>query len=127
MAKPRPSFVLGGLAIALAAIAWLKLTTPPPTAAERLAAAKGSGTFEQLDLAAAVCKNAAMNVLKSPSTARFLDDSTYKEDLGKGRSEIQLHVDAQNSFGAMMRTTIDCKTANVKGQTRVTAINSWQR
>jgi hypothetical protein len=127
MNKPRPFFVLGGLVIGLALIAWLKMSTPAPTPAERVAATKDSVSFEQLELAAAVCKNAAMSLLKSPATARFLDDGTYKEDLGKGRSEIQLHVDAQNSFGAMMRTTVDCKTGKVKGQTLVTAINSWQR
>jgi hypothetical protein len=68
-----------------------------------------------------------MNVLKSPSTAQFHDEDVRESDMGKGRSHIQLEVDAQNSFGAMMRTTIDCKTATAKGQTVVTAINSWQR
>jgi hypothetical protein len=127
MTKPRLSFVLGGLVIGLAAIAWLNISTPAPTAAERLAAAKDSVSREQLDLAAALCKNAAMNVLKSPSTAQFRDEDVRESDMGKGRSHIQLEVGAQNSFGAMMRTTIDCKAATAKGQTVVTAINSWQR
>jgi hypothetical protein len=127
MKKPRLGFVLGGFLFLVAAIAVDQKMTPPPTPAERIAAARDSVRFEQLSLAADLCKNAAMHLLKSPSSAVFHDEDTYKEDLGKGRSRVQLQVDAQNSFGAMMRTTIDCKTGTVKGQTLVTSVNSWQR
>jgi hypothetical protein len=125
MNKPRPYFVLGGLVIALGAIAWLSMATPKPTEAERIA--PDSVSRRQLDLAAALCKNAALQVLKSPSSVQFHDEDTDKEDLGKGRSEIQFQVDAGNSLGAMIRTTVDCKTGTVKGQAVVTSINSRQR
>ena len=127
MNKPRPYFVLGGLVIALGAIAWLSMATPKPTAADDRPGARDSVSREQLELAAALCKNAALKVLKSPASAQFHDEGTYREDLGKGQSDIQLQVDDQNSLGAMVRTTVDCKTGTVKGQALVTSINSWQR
>lgn len=47
--------------------------------------------------------------LKAPSTAKF---QTYSkelvQDLGGGRYKISAYVDAQNSFGAMMRNQFNC-------------------
>jgi hypothetical protein len=125
--RARRLFLAAGLLVVIGAVIFVEATAPPPTPAERLRAAKDSASFAQLDLASALCKNAALNVLKSPSTARFYDDSVYTNDLGNGRSEIQMQVDAQNSFGAMMRTTVDCRTSKVKGKTLVTSFRSWQR
>lgn len=41
-------------------------------------------------------------ILKSPSTAKFGNDSV--EDLGEGRYRVSNYVDSQNSFGATMRS-----------------------
>jgi RNA polymerase subunit RPABC4/transcription elongation factor Spt4 len=83
---------------------------------------------QQLTAAQLLCRQAAEKSLKSPSTAQFHDGDTYFKDLGKGRSHIQLQVDAENSFGASLRTTIDCKTRQTKtGDVILTSFNSSQR
>lgn len=82
----------------------------------------------QLFGAELLCHNAAMKALKAPSTAEFQDDETYRKDLGKGRSHVQLQVDAENAFGAKIRTTVDCKTREQQnGDVLLTAFNSWTR
>ncbi|WP_461614876.1 hypothetical protein [Clostridium sp. Marseille-QA1073] len=50
------------------------------------------------------CKDAVKSVLKSPSTAKFPNISKWK--FGKDKEEIivQSYVDAQNSFGAELRS-----------------------
>jgi len=50
------------------------------------------------------CKNTVKSVLKSPSTAKFPNISEWK--FGKDKEEIivQSYVDAQNSFGAELRS-----------------------
>jgi len=48
------------------------------------------------------------NDLKAPSTASF-HGSDYVKYLGKGKFHIQTQVDAQNSYGAMIRTGFDCQ------------------
>ena len=82
---------------------------------------------QQLAAAKQLCHDAALKALKAPSTANFIDDETYEKDLGKGRSHIQLEVDAENSFSAKIRTTIDCKTRQTGGIVRLTSIDSWSR
>jgi hypothetical protein len=47
--------------------------------------------------------------LKAPSTAKFpLYDAACVTDLGDGRYKVTSYVDAQNSFGAMLRTRYVC-------------------
>ena len=49
------------------------------------------------------------NQLKAPSTAKFPTYSkNYVTDLGEGKYTITAYVDAQNSFGAMMRNNFIC-------------------
>lgn len=104
-----------------------KHTAAPPTAAQVAAKKVADSVDLELTTSVELCHRAALKRLKSPSTANFLDDSTYQKDLGKGRSHIQLQVDAQNSFGGVMRTTVDCKTRLVAGNVVLTAFDSWQR
>jgi RNA polymerase subunit RPABC4/transcription elongation factor Spt4 len=106
---------------------------PPKTAAElaredsaNAANLKQQKINDQLFVARTICQTAAMQLLKAPATAEFADDA-YEKDLGKGRSHIQLQVDAENSFGAKLRNTIDCKTKVVDGSVKLTSINSWSR
>jgi hypothetical protein len=127
MTKPRGSVILGGLVIMLAAIAWLKMTTPAPTVAEIAQTKKADSISTQLERSVLLCHQAAEKRLKAPASAQWHDSEAYQKDLGKGRSEVQIEVDAQNSFGAMMRTTVDCKTRVALGNVILTAINSWQR
>ena len=62
-------------------------------------------------------KDAVLSVLKAPSTAQFADT----EDYGNGRYVIT--VDAQNGFGAMIRTTfcvvLPGGDPNAPGETQV--------
>lgn len=69
------------------------------------------------DLADIICRDSVKNNLKAPSTAKFqsfLDD--YIGYQGKGKFEVQTKVDAENSFGAMLRSTFDCKVQCVDGE-----------
>jgi hypothetical protein len=88
---------------------------------------KRDSVEKQISFATQLCREAAEKSLKSPATANFHDDETASEDLGKGRSHVQLQVDAENSFGALMRTTVDCKTRQTKTDIIMTAFNSWGR
>ncbi len=82
----------------------------------------------QLSSAVLLCHQAAERRLKAPTTAKWHDDEAAQKDLGKGRSHIQLDVDAQNSFSAMLRTTVDCKTRQTSnGDVLLTSFDSWQR
>jgi hypothetical protein len=56
-----------------------------------------------------MCQQFAEDRLKAPSTADWpwgASDATT--DLGDGRYRVRTHVDAQNSFGAMIRSQVDC-------------------
>jgi hypothetical protein len=57
-------------------------------------------------------KDAITNQLKAPSTASFSSDPKIT-DLGNGEYQISTYVDAQNSFGAKIRSNV---TATVKYQ-----------
>ncbi|GEM_PF-2196186 len=58
--------------------------------------------------AEAACRATVKQNLKAPSTADFVDDD-YVKYLGKGKFDVQTTVDAQNSFGAKIRSNFDCK------------------
>lgn len=56
-----------------------------------------------------MCKHFTEQRLKAPSTATWpwrYDDVT--SDLGGGIFRVQTYVDAQNGFGAMIRSNVDC-------------------
>lgn len=57
-----------------------------------------------------ICTQFIEQLLKAPSTAQFesMFDSTYKE-ISNVQYEVWLYVDAQNSFGAMLRNDYYCK------------------
>lgn len=47
--------------------------------------------------------------LKAPSTAKYPRyDENFVKDLGDGRYTVDAYVDAENSFGAMIRTNYTC-------------------
>ncbi|MBI3921313.1 MAG: hypothetical protein HY318_07850 [Armatimonadetes bacterium] len=54
--------------------------------------------------------------LKAPSTAKFpwYSDS-FVSDLGGGRFEVRAYVDAQNAFGAMLRSNYTCVVSSTTG------------
>jgi hypothetical protein len=63
-----------------------------------------------------MCQQFTEDRLKSPSTADWpwgASDATT--DLGDGRYRVRTHVDAQNSFGAMIRSQVDCTVRFVGG------------
>ena len=57
-----------------------------------------------------ICSQFIEKLLKAPSTAQFesMFDSEYNQ-LSKDQFEVWLYVDAQNSFGAMLRNDYYCK------------------
>lgn len=59
------------------------------------------------------CEYAIRSQLKSPSTANFIDDQVFKV---KGKPDswhyVEGVVDAQNSFGALIRTSYLCVVVN---------------
>lgn len=66
---------------------------------------------EQVKATAAVnCEHMVKKVLKAPSTADFA--SLWEQSIGESRDgtwHVAGHVDAQNSFGAKLRSTYTCK------------------
>lgn len=60
--------------------------------------------------AKAACRKAGLAHLRAPATAQWGDDATsYAKETAPGLYHVQLQVDAQNSFGAMLRSTLDCR------------------
>ena len=61
----------------------------------------------------AYCKTAVEQELKSPSTAKFKgmfdDPLSDVTSLSSGRYRVESWVDAQNGFGAMIRSTFVCE------------------
>lgn len=57
-----------------------------------------------------MCKQFVTDQLKSPSTADFQNMYDAKvEEVSSNVYQVVSYVDAQNSFGAMLRTTYFCK------------------
>ena len=74
------------------------------------------------------CQKAATGALKAPATAQWQPfTGSYGKDLGEGGYHVQVAVDAQNSFGALIRTTIDCKVKRTGNYFRVASIRSLTR
>lgn len=66
------------------------------------------GVKDYKTMAEILCQFYVENMLKSPSTADF-PTSANVQDLGNNTFEIRSYVDAQNSFGATIRTNYYCK------------------
>ena len=69
-----------------------------------------------------VCKDFVKDKLKSPSSADFpwVAASNVVTSLGNNRFRARSYVDAQNSFGAMLRSQYDCTVEYVP------ATKSWR-
>ena len=68
----------------------------------------------QLFGARLLCQRRAMALLRSPTTAQFQDPGAgFGEVLPHKHFHVQTYVDAQNGFGAMMRTRFDCRVAQI--------------
>ena len=82
---------------------------PPPDPEEQARVAEAVSA----ELAWRYCQDAVRNQLKAPSTARFpgydaVDGLMVRGQDGTVAYQITSYVDAQNSFGAMIRTKFDC-------------------
>lgn len=65
-----------------------------------------------------MCQQWLEERLKSPASADYpFGGSAEMKDLGEGKYSIASYVDAQNSFGAMMRINYSCTTQWVEGTT----------
>ena len=62
----------------------------------------------QADMAYVMCQEYVKKTLKAPSTADFPWSADYVGIIGEHRFKVQGHVDAQNLFGAMIRTKFVC-------------------
>ena len=64
------------------------------------------------------CKESVKNQLKSPSTAKFSDIDTVSE--GGDNYTVSGHVDSENSFGAMIRSSWTCTFDGSYGKATLT-------
>lgn len=72
-------------------------------------------TSGQSTMAFIQCKNYVRNHLKAPSTADFPFIDNMTSDIGNGVYVVNSYVDAQNGFGAMIRSTYQCKVQYIGG------------
>lgn len=79
-----------------------KLTTGPAPGSA-VAAAPPDNCGGGASMAFVMSQKFVRNRLKAPSTAQFPHSSSTRE-IGKCRYEVTAYVDAQNAFGAMLRT-----------------------
>jgi len=82
----------------------ISLPTPPPSAETT------APKVEHDPLSAFVMSQTFVEKqLKAPATAKFpLYSESKVTDLGDGKYKVDSYVDAQNSFGAMIRTNYTC-------------------
>lgn len=64
--------------------------------------------------AKAACEQAVRERLKSPSSAEFPHE--YPSEVRPGTYRMRSHVDSQNGFGAMLRSTFDCEAVGAGRQ-----------
>ena len=83
------------------------------TKTEKLAIEKGKLAAQEL-VAEMLCQQAVQSSLKAPSGAVFAKDSNTKS-LGHNLFKVSSYVDAQNSFGANLRSYYTCKI-HLKGK-----------
>jgi hypothetical protein len=70
------------------------------------------------EMAAIMCQGFVKERLTAPSTAKFpnaFGADTKTVTLGRGHYRVTSYVDAQNSFGAQIRTTFVCKVKKIPG------------
>lgn len=80
-----------------------------PTKAERDAAAIAAKTMNNKSGAWVAAKLFVKEKLKAPATADFpWSDPSFVTPLGNNRYQVVSYVDAQNSFGAKIRTNFSC-------------------
>lgn len=66
-----------------------------------------------------MCEDFVEQRLRAPSTAEFPSrGSEGSVPLGGGKYRVQSHVDAENAFGAMIRSSWDCTIQHVAGTDR---------
>ena len=72
-------------------------------------------------LASTLCKQFTEKRLKSPGSADWpwVHSSDITTRLAKNRYRVRTYVDSQNSFGAAIRTQVDC-TVRLKGKSEGT-------
>jgi hypothetical protein len=84
-----------------------------------LARPTGPNTAGQI----AACRELVKQNLKAPATAQFSDEAVAKQPTG-GLYEIHGLVDAQNSFGALLRQRYTC-TVTVDGKALSASLSAW--
>lgn len=63
-----------------------------------------------------MCQQFLEDRLRAPSTADYpWGYSEYTTDLGGGKYRVRSYVDAQNGFGAQIRTNYDCTVQHAGG------------
>ena len=103
--------ILGFIGFVVVLLIIADITTTPEEKAENARKSKGPAVHSK-------CTDLVTNRLRSPSTATFpgylmnLDQTRY---LGNGRYEMLSYVDAQNPFGAVIRTHFRCLAEYVGG------------
>lgn len=76
----------------------------------------GGETNQWID-AGIVCEQFVTRSLRSPSTAQFPHvRQSDVADLGNGKYTVNSYVDAQNGFGATVRTAYTCTVQHVSGK-----------
>lgn len=60
------------------------------------------------DMAIVMCHDAVRDRLRAPATARFPTFSETQVSQTENRFRVRSHVDAENAFGAMIRSNWDC-------------------
>lgn len=100
----KPMGCLGFLGIAAAVVVLIVIII---TAAGAINASHGPSEEDKQASAQVACEDVVKQNLKSPSTANFSNETTTGSD---GKYTIEGDVDAQNSFGAMLRNHFVCDT-----------------
>jgi hypothetical protein len=72
--------------------------------------------------ATAACEKFVTDKLKAPATAKF-QRGVFAQHVGGARFHFLSYVDAENSFGANMRTNFTCEVSDLGAQWRLDSLS----
>ena len=75
-----------------------------------------------------LCQKVGASELKAPASARWADlESDYGEQTRPGHYVVALTVDAQNSFGALLRAVVRCTVTRTGDHFQITSLRVVER
>lgn len=121
---PAPKRKRTGLVVALVAAALLLMAATSAVTVLVMRHDPPAASSNVADKATANCKQAMLDRLKSPGTAKFSDVKTGKSG---NTFEVSGNLDAQNGFGGVVRVEWSCSVYDNYGRLNDPIVENWHQ